>query len=72
MAPAAAASGEMVAAEEGPAWVELEPSCSEQQLDRALAEAQQLDIDGYGEFRGHVAPTTRSAGGARVRCGRGS
>jgi hypothetical protein len=27
--------------EEGPAWVELEPICSDEQLDRALAAAQQ-------------------------------
>ncbi|TVU27693.1 hypothetical protein EJB05_19190, partial [Eragrostis curvula] len=42
---AAAASEERVAEEEeeGPSWVELEPICNEQQLDRALAEAQQLD-----------------------------
>jgi hypothetical protein len=33
-------------AKEGPAsaWVELEPICSEQQLDQVLAEAQQLDL----------------------------
>ncbi|KAF8691752.1 hypothetical protein HU200_040145 [Digitaria exilis] len=43
-APAAAAAKERVAEEEGPAWVELEPITSEQELDRALAEAQQLDI----------------------------
>lgn len=41
---AAAASHERVAEEEGPAWVELEPICCEQQLDKALAEAQQLDL----------------------------
>ncbi|KAL5208708.1 hypothetical protein ABZP36_033143 [Zizania latifolia] len=42
--PAAATAEERVEeeAEEGPAWVELEPIGSEQQLDRALAEAQQL------------------------------
>jgi hypothetical protein len=39
-APAAAAS----AKEEGSAWVELEPICSEQQLDQVFAEAQQLDL----------------------------
>jgi hypothetical protein len=47
-APAAAAAKERVAEEEegedGPAWVELEPITSEQQLDRVLAEAQQLDL----------------------------
>jgi len=44
-APAAAAAKERVAEEEeGPAWVELEPIASEQQLDQALAEAQQLDL----------------------------
>ncbi|KAL6911257.1 hypothetical protein ACP4OV_000062 [Aristida adscensionis] len=48
-ASTAAAAGERVAAaaaeeEEGPASVELEPISSEQQLDRALAEAQQLDL----------------------------
>ncbi|GJM87367.1 hypothetical protein PR202_ga03314 [Eleusine coracana subsp. coracana] len=43
-AAAAAASDERVAEEEEPAWVELEPICSEQQLDKALAEAQQLDL----------------------------
>ncbi|OEL37958.1 hypothetical protein BAE44_0001024, partial [Dichanthelium oligosanthes] len=42
-APAAAAAKERVA-EEGPVWVELEPIASEQQLDRALEEAQQLDL----------------------------
>jgi hypothetical protein len=41
---APAASAERVAEEEGPAWVELEPICGEQQLDQALAEAQQLDL----------------------------
>lgn len=30
--------------EEGPVWVELEPIGNEQQLDQALAEAQQLDL----------------------------
>ncbi|CAL4967677.1 unnamed protein product [Urochloa decumbens] len=45
-APAAAAAKEriMEEEEEGPAWVELEPIAGEQQLDRALAEAQQLDL----------------------------
>jgi len=43
-APAAAAARERVAEEEGPVWVELEPVTSEQQLDRVLADAQQLDI----------------------------
>ncbi|KAG0535503.1 hypothetical protein BDA96_04G371700 [Sorghum bicolor] len=43
-APAAAAARERVAGEEGPVWVELEPITSEQQLDRVLADAQQLDI----------------------------
>ncbi|KAJ1291619.1 hypothetical protein BS78_02G329200 [Paspalum vaginatum] len=43
-APAAAVAKERVADEEGPAWVELEPIASEQQLDGVLAEAQQLDI----------------------------
>ncbi|KAK8463521.1 hypothetical protein SEVIR_1G374700v4 [Setaria viridis] len=44
-APAAAAAKERVVGEgEGPAWVELEPIAGEQQLDRALAEAQQLDL----------------------------
>ncbi|RLM79255.1 thioredoxin-like 3-2, chloroplastic [Panicum miliaceum] len=45
-APAAAAAKERVAdeEEEGTAWVELDPIASEQQLDRALAEAQQLDL----------------------------
>jgi hypothetical protein len=40
------AAAERVAKEEGPAsaWVELEPICSEQQLDQVLAEAQQLDL----------------------------
>uniref|UniRef100_A0A0E0K6Y0 Thioredoxin domain-containing protein n=1 Tax=Oryza punctata TaxID=4537 RepID=A0A0E0K6Y0_ORYPU len=41
-APAAAAAEERV--EEEPTWVELEPIGSEQQLDRALAEAQQLGL----------------------------
>ncbi|KAL6635364.1 hypothetical protein ACP70R_028035 [Stipagrostis hirtigluma subsp. patula] len=40
---APATAEERVAEEEGPAWMELEPISSEQQLDRALAEAQQLD-----------------------------
>ncbi|CAN6245602.1 unnamed protein product [Urochloa humidicola] len=44
-APAAAAAKErVVEQEEGPAWVELEPITGEQELDRALAEAQQLDL----------------------------
>ncbi|XP_066328850.1 thioredoxin-like 3-1, chloroplastic isoform X2 [Miscanthus floridulus] len=43
-APAAAAARERVSEEEGPVWVELEPIASEQQLDRVLADAQQLDI----------------------------
>ncbi|KAF0935431.1 hypothetical protein E2562_032683 [Oryza meyeriana var. granulata] len=44
-APAAAAAEERVEEEEEePAWVELEPIGSEQQLDRALAEAQQLGL----------------------------
>ncbi|XP_062220744.1 thioredoxin M4, chloroplastic-like isoform X2 [Phragmites australis] len=43
-APAATASEDRVEEEEGPAWVELEPISSEQQLDRALTEAQQLDL----------------------------
>uniref|UniRef100_N1R3M4 Uncharacterized protein n=1 Tax=Aegilops tauschii TaxID=37682 RepID=N1R3M4_AEGTA len=30
--------------EEGPAWVELEPISGEEQLDRALAEAQQRGV----------------------------
>ncbi|KAG8060768.1 hypothetical protein GUJ93_ZPchr0002g24970 [Zizania palustris] len=44
--PAAATAEERVEeeAEEGPTWVELEPIGSEQQLDRALAEAQQLGV----------------------------
>lgn len=43
-APAAAAARERVAEEDGPVWMELEPIASEQQLDRVLADAQQLDI----------------------------
>ncbi|XP_015688766.2 thioredoxin-like 3-2, chloroplastic [Oryza brachyantha] len=44
VAPAAAAAEERVEEEEEPAWVELEPIGSEQQLDRALAEAQQIGL----------------------------
>ncbi|KAJ1281648.1 hypothetical protein BS78_04G321800 [Paspalum vaginatum] len=43
-ATAAAAAKERVTVEEGPEWVELEPIASEQELDRVLAEAQQLDL----------------------------
>ncbi|WVZ66495.1 hypothetical protein U9M48_015704 [Paspalum notatum var. saurae] len=43
-APAAAVAKERVTDEEGASWVELEPIASEQQLDRVLAEAQQLDL----------------------------
>lgn len=43
-APAAAAARERVVAEEGPVSVELEPITSEQELDRVLADAQQLDL----------------------------
>ncbi|XP_062221534.1 uncharacterized protein LOC133920909 isoform X2 [Phragmites australis] len=42
--PPAATAEERVAEEKGPAWVELEPISSEQRLDRALEEAQQLDL----------------------------
>lgn len=40
----AAAAAEERVEEEEPTWVELEPIGSEQQLERALAEAQQLGL----------------------------